>query len=140
MYADIRTTGALHLPAGDARLSFIDVRDLAAVGAATLTDSSHEGQAYTLTGGEPIDHSQVVAAISRASGKAISYVSLTEEAACAGLAAAQVPPDRIERWRNFYRIVRAGLCAQVSPEVERILHRPPITIEQYARDHAAKWK
>jgi len=36
MFSDIRATGALHLPAADAKLSFIDVRDIAAVGLAAL--------------------------------------------------------------------------------------------------------
>ena len=50
MAADIRATGGLHLPAADAKLSFIDVRDIAAVGLAALTESRHAGNAYTLTG------------------------------------------------------------------------------------------
>ncbi len=139
MYAEIRATRSLRLPAGDAKLSFIDVRDIAAVGFATLTDPAHEGMAYTLTGGEAIDHAEAMAAMGRACGKLVTYVPLTEEAACAALAAARVPAERIERWKNFYRIVRAGLCSPVTPCVERILARPPITMEQYARDHASAW-
>jgi uncharacterized protein YbjT (DUF2867 family) len=41
MLADIRATGGLHLPASDAKLSFIDVRDIAAVGLAALTQPRH---------------------------------------------------------------------------------------------------
>ena len=40
MYADIHRTGALHLPAADARVSFIDIRDIAAVASAALTQPS----------------------------------------------------------------------------------------------------
>ena len=140
MFADIRTTGALHLPAGDGKVSFIDVRDVAAVAFAALTDPAHECRAYTLTGGESLDHTQAMAALSHACGRAIPYIPLTEEAACARLVEAGVPSDRIERWREFYRKVRAGLCAPVSPDVETILGRPPITMHQYARNHATAWR
>jgi uncharacterized protein YbjT (DUF2867 family) len=139
MYADIRSTGALHLPAADAKLSFIDARDIASVAAAVMSDPRHEGKAYTLTGGESLDHYEIVDVLSRVSGKAISYVSLSEEAAQGALKSAGVAADLIDRWTNFYRIVRAGLCASVSPAVEEILGRPAIRFEQYARDNAGVW-
>ena len=75
-----------------------------------------------------------------ASGKNLTYVPLTEEIACAGLAKVGIPEDKIERWRMFYRKVRAGLCAPVCPDVHNILGHPPIRFEQYARDHAAAWR
>jgi uncharacterized protein YbjT (DUF2867 family) len=140
MLADIRATGGLHLPASDARLSFIDLRDIAAVGLAALTEPRHAGNAYTLTGGEALDHYQVVDILSRAAGKTIMYVPLSEEDACAALTKAGVAPDLIERWTKFYRIVRQGLCAPVTHDAESVLGRPTLAFEQYAKDHAASWK
>ena len=140
MLADIRGTGALHLPASDAKLSFIDVRDVAAVGLAALTEPRHAGNAYTLTGGEALDHYEVVGILSRMAGKTITYVPLSEEVACAALKKAGVAGDLIERWTNFYRIVRQGLCASVTHDAESVLGRPTIAFGQYAKDHAARWK
>src|SRR3989441_4126768 len=48
---DIRSTDAIHIPAADAKLSYIDLRDIAAVAAVALTERGHVGKAYTLTGG-----------------------------------------------------------------------------------------
>ncbi len=140
MLSDIRNTGALHLPAADAKLSFIDVRDIAAVGVAALNEPRHEGKAYTLTGGQAFDHHEVTGILSRAAGKKITYVPLSEEVACAALAKNGVPADLIERWKNFYRIVRQGLCAPVVRDAESILGRHTIALEKYARDHAAAWR
>lgn len=140
MLADIRATGALHLPASDAKLSFIDVRDIAAVAFAALTEDRHAGNAYTLTGAEALDHYEVVGILSRASGRAIAYLPLSEEAANAALRKAGVPDALIERWTEFYRKVRQGFCAPVTHDSERILRRPEIRFEQYAKDHAAAWK
>ena len=139
MLADIRATGGLHLPASDAKLSFIDVRDIATVGLAVLTEPRHMGNAYTLTGGEALNHYQVVDILSRTAGKTITYVPLSEEVACAALEKAGVAGDLIERWTNFYQKVRQGLCSPVTHDVESVLGRPPIVFEQYAKDHSAAW-
>jgi uncharacterized protein YbjT (DUF2867 family) len=140
MLADIRSTGGLHLPASDAKLSFIDVRDVAAVAFAALTEPRHTGNAYTLTGGEALDHYEVVGMLSRAAGKTISYVPLSEEVARAALNKAGVAGDLIDRWTNFYRKVREGLCASVTHDVELVLGRPTIAFERYTKDYAALWK
>ena len=140
MLAEIRATGGLHLPASDAKLSFIDVRDIAAVGLAALTEPRHAGNAFTLTGGEALDHYEVVGILSRTAGKEITYVPLSEEVACAALKRAGIAGDLIERWTKFYRIVRQGLCASITHDAESVLGRPTIAFEQYAKDHAASWK
>ena len=140
IFTDIRATHAIHLPAGDARLSFIDVRDIAAVACVALTDLRHAGRAYTLTGGESLTHFDVAEKVSRAAGTRISYVPISEEAARAGLALRGVPSGYIERWTDFFRKVRKGLGAPVSGDVEKVLGRPPLLFDQYAEDHAKSWQ
>jgi uncharacterized protein YbjT (DUF2867 family) len=140
MYNGIQRTDALHLPAGDAMLSFIDVRDIAAAAAAALIEPVHAGKAYTLTGGEALNHFQVVDKINRASGREISYVPISEETAHFVLDSGGVEFDQIERWTNFFRKVRAGLCSAVSKDIESILDRPPITFDTYVKDYADAWR
>ncbi len=140
MADEIRRTGSLHLPAADAKISFIDVRDIAAMAFAALTDPRHEGKAYTITGDDALDHHQVTAALSVVAGRRISYVPLTEEVACAALAKAGLPSDVIERWRKFYQLVRRGACAPVYPDLHNVLCRPAISFERYANDYAASWR
>jgi uncharacterized protein YbjT (DUF2867 family) len=140
MFADIRATGALHLPAADAKVSFIDVRDIAAVGFVALTKPHHTGNAYTLTGQEALSHSQIVEKISHVVGKTISYVPISEDIARSGLIKGGVPNDLIERWTEFYRKVRKGLCSPVSTDIELVLDRSPILFDQYANDNAASWR
>jgi len=139
MLADIRLTGSLHLPAGDAKVSFIDARDIAAAGAVVLENDHHFGKAYTLTGGEALDHFQVVKFISRAAHKNISYVPISDESARAVLSEMGVAVDQIERWSEFFRKVRSGFCTPVFDDLEKILERPPLGFHQYAIDYAASW-
>jgi uncharacterized protein YbjT (DUF2867 family) len=140
MYSDIQSTDALHLPAADAKLSFIDVRDIAAVGAVVLSSDTHTDKAYTLTGCEALNHFQVVDKINRASGREISYVPISEEIANTLLDKAGVEIDQIERWTNFFRKVRDGFCAAVSNDVEFILNREPVKFDTFAADFAEVWK
>ncbi len=44
----------LFTPAGDAKVTLIDPRDVAAVAAVVLTQDGHEGRTYPLTGPAPM--------------------------------------------------------------------------------------
>jgi len=140
IYADIMLTGAIHLPAGDAGLSFIDTSDIAAVACKVLCNPGYENKAFTLTGSEALSHFDVTAKISGVAGRTISYVPISEESARSGLEAKGVPLGLVERWTDFFRKVRTGLCASISPDVENVLGRPPISFDQYVRDYASSWK
>jgi uncharacterized protein YbjT (DUF2867 family) len=140
IFADIRATRAIHLPAADARLSFIDVRDIAAVACEALMTPCYQGNAYTLTGAEPLNHSTVADKLTLASGTAISYVPISEDAARAGLEARGVPSGYVQRWADFFFKVRNGFCEAVTGDVEQILGRPPILFDQYAKDFAQSWR
>jgi uncharacterized protein YbjT (DUF2867 family) len=67
--------GRLRLPAGDGKIPFVDVRDIAAVAAATLADGAPDG-ILPLTGPEAIDHGEVAAALGEALGRPITYASV----------------------------------------------------------------
>ena len=49
MSESIRAEGAFYSASGDAKVSHVDVRDIAAVAAQALTDPSHEGKTYSLS-------------------------------------------------------------------------------------------
>jgi uncharacterized protein YbjT (DUF2867 family) len=53
---------------GNARTSFIDVRDVAAVATRTLTSPGHAGKTYELNGPEALTYGEVAEKIMQASG------------------------------------------------------------------------
>lgn len=140
MFADIRATGALHLPAADASVSFVDVRDVATVGFVALTEGGHDGKAYTLTGKESLSYFRVVEELSRVSGRSISYIPISENSAREALVKGGIPADLIDRWTDFYRKVRQGLCSPIRADIESVLGRSPVLFDQYANDYAASWR
>jgi uncharacterized protein YbjT (DUF2867 family) len=74
--ASIRTQGAFYAAMGNARTSFIDVRDVAAVAARTLTSPGHSSNTYELSGPEAITYAEVAEKITRASGRTVQYVDI----------------------------------------------------------------
>jgi uncharacterized protein YbjT (DUF2867 family) len=137
--AGIREAAEIRVPAGDAALSFIDVRDIAEVAGEALASEAHAGRAYTLTGPAPVTHGEVAETIGRQTGRAVRYVAAGDEEAALALAAAGFPAARITRLLGFYRLVRAGACAPVSGDVEAVLGRSPIGLEEFVRDHLQVW-
>jgi uncharacterized protein YbjT (DUF2867 family) len=139
LQAGIRATGTISVPSADARLSWIDARDIAEVGVRALVGDDLVGRALALTGSESLDHASVAAAIARATGREVRYLPVDEDASRAALERIGLPPARIARLLGFYRLVRAGACAPVLPDLADALGRPPVTFERFAADHAGCW-
>jgi uncharacterized protein YbjT (DUF2867 family) len=140
MLDDIKKTGALHLPAGNASISFIDVMDIASAAFAAFNQHDHFGKSYTLTGGEALTHYEVAGIISQASGRTIRYVPLSENEAITALSKSNTPIGLIERWTEFYRKIRTGFCSPVTNDIEFLTGRRPVSFEQFANDSCAIWK
>ena len=138
--AGVRAQSELYLPAGRARTSFIDVRDVAAVAARALTDPGHRNQAYTLTGSQALDYFEVAQVFTQVLGRPIRYLQPTPLAYGRRLRAEGVRPEFIRVMQGIYFTVRLGLGARVTAEVQQLLGRPPIRLEQYVRDYAACWQ
>jgi uncharacterized protein YbjT (DUF2867 family) len=83
----IRTQNAIYHPAGDGKVSFVDVRDIAAVATEILlaknneikSKQQHEYKKYGITGNEALSYSQAAEILSNVLGRRISYVNITEE-------------------------------------------------------------
>lgn len=136
---DVRVRRTLSEPIGEAAISFIDARDIAAVAVEALGSDRHLGRAYTLTGGAALTHEEVARAISEATGMTVRSIAISEAQARQALVDAGVPAALIDRRLGFLELARSGALASVSPEVERVLGRPPITFAAFARDSASTW-
>ena len=136
----IAATGSIFQPVGDARASFIDARDIAAVAARTLNEEGHEGQTYTLTGPEALSYHDVAAKLSEAAGRAISYVPVSPEQFREGALGAGLPEWLVSALERLNEVFASGRAAEVTDAVERVGRREPTTFAQFARDHAGAFK
>jgi uncharacterized protein YbjT (DUF2867 family) len=139
--ASIMENGEIAVPADDIKSSYIDVRDIAAMGVAALVEGEkHYNHAYTLTSGKAIDHAEVVRLISEVSGKDIKYRPVSEESYRETLLATGMTEGAAEMALNLYRLMRNGGTTAVSPDVPNVLGRDAISFEQYTKDLADAWK
>lgn len=135
----ILTQGQILLPTGDAKGSFIDARDIAAVAAELLVSDRFNGQEFDLTGAEALDHHQVAALLTQATGKAIGYTEIAPEAMREGLLAAGLPADYADFLLTILGYFKAGYSERTTDAVQTITGRAPRTLAQYAADYKAAW-
>jgi uncharacterized protein YbjT (DUF2867 family) len=131
----IAAESQFYAPIGDATVSAVDVRDIAAVAAITLTEPGHKGATYTLTGPASITHTQIAAALSAALGREVIFIDVPPEAFADSLRGI-LPPWQVEGLLEDYAHYRRGEAAAVSRAVTEITGRPQTGIEQFARDYA----
>jgi len=91
MSETIRAEGAFYSASGNAKISHVDVRDIAAVAIQALSGGDHEGKAYTLTGPEAFTYDEVANELTAVLGRTITHVSLPPEDLKAGMLAGGCP-------------------------------------------------
>lgn len=135
----IVTAGQIFLPVGSAKASFIDARDISAVAARLLTSEALSNRDFDLTGARALDHAEVAAILSQATGKTIGFTDITPEAMLQGLLGAGVPQDYAAFLVQILGYLKAGYAERTTDAVQQITGQPPRTIEQYARDYRTHW-
>ena len=135
-----RTRGAVEVPAGEARVSFVDARDVAAVAAEALTGEAYKERVHTLTGPEALSFREALDRISAAGGGPIRYRPVEEEAFAGILREKEWSRDQIEAVLSLFRSVREGNRQDVVPDVEELLGRAPRTFDAYADEVAESWR
>ena len=131
----IRGQGAFFLPAATASISHIDVRDLARVAVAVLTETSHAGQAYDLSGPEALTYDDIAQKLSDATGREISYVDISEADFRKAVISAGTPAAAADAMLELFKYYISDAASRVSRNVEILTGRSPITFDQYARDY-----
>jgi len=131
--------GELLIPAGRGATSFVDVRDVAAVGALALTEGGHEDHAYDLTGARALTYAEVARQFTAVLGRPVRYADPSPLAYARGLRARGQPWPFVAVTLGIYTVARLGLAARVADDVPRLLGRAPIALRQYIEDYRAAW-
>ena len=129
--------GVLALPAGSVTEPFIDADDIADVAVAALTEDGHSGQVYEVTGPRLLTFAQAVEEITKATGRDIRYVQISNQQFASQMAEHGVPEDVIALTTFLFDTVLDGRNSHVTDGVQRALGRPPRDFADYARDAAA---
>jgi uncharacterized protein YbjT (DUF2867 family) len=133
----IATEGRFFAPAGEARVSVVDVRDIAAVAVAALTQTGHEGKTYDLTGPEALTHAEMAEQLSQALNRPVTFVDVPEKAFRDALRDFHMPDWQADGLIEDYAHYRRGEAAGISPAVNEVTGEAPRPFSEFARDHQA---
>jgi uncharacterized protein YbjT (DUF2867 family) len=136
--ATVVSGGVLPAPIGDAKVSAVDVRDIAAVAAAALTEDAHGGATYTITGPEALTHAAMATALGEATGREVRFVDVAPDDFGAALAGV-LPPWQVDGLLEDYAHYSRGEASEVTTVVEDVTRRPAIPFTQFATDFADRF-
>ena len=137
MSETIRAEGAFYSASGDAKISHVDVRDIAAVAVQALSGGNHEGKAYTLTGPEAFTYDEIAGELTAALGRTITHVSLPPSDLKAGMLAGGMPEELADRMLDLERYFREDSASGISEDVKLATGSSPRSFQDYVRETAA---
>ncbi len=132
--------GVIRGPAGDGRVAIVARDDIAASAVAVLTGDGHDGQVYEMSGPESLTLHEAAEQVAQAAGRPVTYVPETLEEGRASRAPSGAPDWEIEGWVTSYASIAAGELERVSPDIERLTGRGPISLAQFLRDNPESYR
>jgi uncharacterized protein YbjT (DUF2867 family) len=127
--------GTFSLPAGAGRTSWIDARDIAAVGAALLAASTPEtGVTHVLTGPAALSMHDVAADLSAVVGRPIRYQPMEPDNARTRLRQRGLPDGMADFLATHYTAVRAGDFENLTDDVMRLTGQPARSWSTFLED------
>ncbi len=136
---EIKERSEIFVPVGNAKTSFIDVRDIGAVAARLLIEEGHAGRNYDLTGAEALDYWQAAKILSETLGREIKYRNP---------GAIRFFVETIRRGTSIafafvvmglYTSTRYGMAESVTDAVERLTGKRPISFKKFTEDYRDVW-
>jgi NAD(P)H dehydrogenase (quinone) len=127
--------GVIRGPADDGRVGAVLRDDLADAIAVILSDpEAHDGKSYDLTGPDAFTLTQIAEALTRATGRQITFHDETVEEAWESRRASTDAEDwEIEGWVSSYTSIATGELDIVTGDLERLTGRPPVSLEDWLR-------
>ncbi|MDA8370163.1 MAG: NAD(P)H-binding protein [Nocardiopsaceae bacterium] len=135
---DISATGTFSLNMASARLSMIDVRDIAECAARVLLDDPdrHHGKTYTLTGPRSVTFGEVADQLSLDLGRSIAYLPVSDDAKRKTLLGYGVLEWIVDMLEEYAQAYASGWGDFTTDTVADLLGHPPRDIADFVRDHA----
>ena len=135
-----RPDGNMYLPVGNAKVAYVDTRDIAAIAVKALTEPGHEGKEYTLTGPADLTYAEMAAIMTEASGRQIHHVDVPPEAARQGMLGAHMPEWMVDIILEINAWAKESKGGEITTTIKDVLGRPAHTFREFARDYADRWK
>jgi uncharacterized protein YbjT (DUF2867 family) len=135
----ISVQGALYTPAGEGRVSVVDVRDIAAVAEQALLEPGHEGKVYTITGPEALSHAEIAAQLTEVLTKPVHHIDISSERMREVLLSVGMPPWQVDGVVEDYQQYRNDEAAEVTSTVKEVTGQEAHRFAEFVRDYAPEF-
>ena len=133
----VRARGRIEVPFGRGKTSPIAADDVARVVATVLADPGpHLGRVYELTGPRSQDMNAVAQEFSDALNRVVTYSDVPPEEWERELKRQGLPDHLIGHLVTMGELHRAGRYDRMTDGVERVTHRPPMSVREFVSLHA----
>jgi uncharacterized protein YbjT (DUF2867 family) len=136
----IKAEGVVRSSTGDGRRAFIHSDDIAAVATKVLTTRERGRESLPITGPEALSFAEATAKLSAVIGRGLRFQPISDEEARQRYAASGASLPETDAHVSLWRAIREGRLANITDNVERLLGRKPITMDQWARENAAAFR
>lgn len=137
MGQSIRAEGAFYSASGQARVSHVDARDIAAVAVQALTGPNFAGKAFTLSGPEAVTYDELATELAKALGRPISHVNLSPSDLKGAMLAEGMPEALSDRMLDLERYFREGQASRITDDIKQVTGQDPRRLAEYVRETAA---
>ena len=132
--------GTLYQPAGEGKVGWVDVRDIAAINVEVLLNpKKYSGRTLTITGGENLSYAEVVERMNQALDKETQYVAVPDEAAIEAMKGLGFPEFVIDLMISLNKAIRLGHAEETTGTVRNVLGRDPIGFTRFVADNRRVW-
>ncbi len=140
LMADDYKNGTLYLPAGDGKLGWIDVRDIALVSMEILLNpEKYKNETLTITGTESLSYGEAVEQMNNILGKDTQYIAVPDDAAIQGMTEKQFPPFFIDVMMDLNHATVLGYAEELTDTVEKITGKKPISFKEFVINNKSVW-
>jgi uncharacterized protein YbjT (DUF2867 family) len=136
----IRAQGAFYAAMGDARVSYLDVGDIAAVGVKALQGGAHSGKTYELNGPEAISNEELAKRISKITGRAVNYVDLPGSAQREAMLGMGMPEWHVTALLELQQYYKQGGGAKTDGLLKSLIERERVTLDLYLAANAREFR
>jgi uncharacterized protein YbjT (DUF2867 family) len=136
----IRAQGAFYSSMGNARTSYLDVRDIAVVAAKALHGGEHDGQTYELNGPEALTYADVAEKISQHAKVSAKYVDIPVEAQRKAMLEQGMPEWQVTALLDLQEYYTNGNGGTLDGLLEQLLGRPPARMDAFLQEYAGEFR
>ncbi len=138
----IRDSHDLLIPAGKAKTSFIDARDIGEVAGKLLNNElpEYKNRSIVLTGPEALDYFQVAQIMTDVLGEKFTYSNPKAKKFKKIMRKYGFQEEYVKVMSMLYKITKMGSARKVTSTLKMILGHEPINLRKFVEDYRDIWK